>query len=148
MEGITRKGSRAMNNKDMSFVTKVDVEIWHEDHEKDIDDVEIMVPYDIDFEYRSWGLKSIYSRLQHELTIEYVEKNFEDETEIEKSVTIKPNELKREYNSLVLPYATVLSLSIINSGGYGTPERIVLNLNKDDSVDYDNSTFYFGMGGA
>lgn len=117
-------------NKELDFAIEVRVEFWPVDKAIDIDDVKVMLSYDVDFEYRSWGIKGIYSRFQDELTIAYIERDADDR-ETEKEITIKPNELRRDY--------------VRSCDGIGTPESIEIWLNEDGSVDYERSTITIWM---
>lgn len=117
-------------NKTMDFLTEVRVEFWPVDNAIDIDDVKVMLAYDVDFEYRSWGIKGIYPRFQDELEITYFQSDAND-VEVEKSVTVKLNDLRREF--------------VRSVNGFGTPESLELWLKEDGSVDYERSAITIWM---
>lgn len=121
-----------MNKTGMDFITEVTVSMYLADKSKYVDDFKIMLPYDIDIEYRSWGIKGIHPSLPVEFTINYFERDFNDDNvEIEKEIKIALNDLKREFVQSV--------------DGFGMPDTIELWIKEDGSVDYEMSSITFWM---
>lgn len=114
------------------FITEVEVGFYFSQKDKYADDIKIMLSYDLEFEYRSWGCKGVYPLLQDEMAITYFEREFnDDDVEIEKAVIVKLNDLKREW--------------VKSTDGIGTPESIDLWIKEDGSVDYEMSSITFWM---
>lgn len=119
-----------MQKNEMDFVTEVSVEIDPFDKGLYADEVKIMLPYDVDLEYRSWGIKGFCPILPYEITINYFERSWDDDSvEVERSITVQPNELKREW--------------VKSTDGIGCPESIFIALKNDGSVDYEMSAITF-----
>lgn len=123
-----------MNKIDMDFIIEVTVDITlpksARDEGKYVSNFKVMVAYDVDIEYRSWGIKNMTPMLQRELVIYYFE-NDRSDNEVEKSITVLPNDLKREF--------------VRSVAGFGCPETIELYIKEDGTVDYEMSTITFWM---
>ena len=83
----------------------------------------VTIPFDIQFEYRSWGIKGAYFTASGKITVIYSEYDDQD-SETEKEVELDLSELKHEW---------------VEGGFYG-PEKLMLFLNADGSVDYERSS--------
>jgi hypothetical protein len=124
------KEGMTMLKTEMDFRTEVKVEINPFAKNKYVEAVKVGVSYDVELEYRSWGIKGFCPILQSEVTVDYLERDSnDDDIEVEKSIVVKPNDLKREW--------------IKSTDGIGMPESMDLILKEDGSVDYENSSITF-----
>ena len=113
---------RKLHEQSDEYRAKVQVHFTIEEKGYVADSVYVEVPFNIDMEFRSWGLKDISVDLTSEVEVEL---NLQDEAGNEKPLTIKVDltQLPREW---------------VRGGGYA-PLEMSLHLTTDGKIDYKNS---------
>lgn len=113
-------------NSMYQFSSKVKVSIYisndSTDKYSDIETEEIIIPYNIDVEYRSWGIKSIYPLVTATVKVPYIVKHYETETGDE----------KEELREISLDLSTA-ELEWVEGGTFSLYE-LILSLTEDGGV--------------
>lgn len=75
------------------YETTTDIQFYSQKPGVSIPDVEAKIPFHVEFEARSWGIKSINLYFSDKLKVDYIEEN--DEGEIERQIEIDLSRLNK-----------------------------------------------------
>ena len=113
---------KKLHEQAYDYTAKVDAHFYFDEPGISADSVHVAVPFGIETEFRSWGLKDIYINLPPEVEIDLEPMDEQGNT---KPITIKVDltELPQEW---------------VRGGGYA-PLEMSLHLNRAGVVDYKKS---------
>jgi len=115
--------ARELHERLTEYHTDVDVEIYPKKKTLSAEADKVSVPFNIDLEFRSWGLKDISVMLYDEITVPYLLVDMEADREEERELVVDLSKLNIDY---------------YEGGGY-YPEVLVIHLNEDGTVNYADS---------
>jgi len=113
---------KKLSEQDDKYSTAVDVEIYIDDHGSYAESSKVTIPFNIDVEHRSWGIKGIDISVYGEITVPYIETD-EEGNETDKEMKVDLSKIKTEW---------------VEGKSYA-PSQLSIHVDANGNVNYDKS---------
>ena len=131
---IYAESRKLQEASDYRMTTKVQVNVYplNSDRDVDINESDVEITWDMEPEYRSWGMKGIDVTLRDTVTVLYTENIYtdDDEESVDKEIEIDLSSIDHK-NINWTPGSHVL------------PTALTVYLNEDGSVNYEKTSIDF-----